>query len=263
MIKYLRMGLIAGPSLLIKFRKIQKMEKNLDKYSFEERHNYVFNLLQDVNKKAFHIEYIVSKDAELPKQAIYFGNHVSVLDPLIPLFTVSPNFGFLAKKETLKMPFVAKIATVLDSSYIDRKDLRSEIKVFINVNKLLKKYPDLNYCIFPEGTRSKKNNFNLLPFHPGSFKIATKASLPIVPMAIYFTDRILNQRYHYKKYPVQVHYLKPIYPSEYENLSPQNLAGLVEKRISDALDELKKNDLNCIQKVNNYSLKKAKKVQYR
>ena len=152
------------------------------------------------------------------------------------------------------MPFVAKIATVLDSSYIDRKDLRSEIKVFINVNKLLKKYPDLNYCIFPEGTRSKKNNFNLLPFHPGSFKIATKASLPIVPMAIYFTDRILNQRYHYKKYPVQVHYLKPIYPSEYENLSPQNLANLVEKRISDALDELKKNDLNCIQKVNNYSI---------
>ena len=41
----------------------------------------------------------------------------------------------------------------------------------------------ISICIFPEGTRSKNGN-HMLEFHGGSFKCATKAKCPILPIAL-------------------------------------------------------------------------------
>ena len=38
--------------------------------------------------------------------------------------------------------------------------------------------------IFPEGTRAKGPDYELGEFHHGSFKLATKAKVPIVPVTI-------------------------------------------------------------------------------
>ena len=63
---------------------------------------------------------------------------------------------------------------------IDREDVRQAMQVIINVTKEVKK--GRNYLIFAEGTRSKNGN-HVGTFKGGSFKSATKAQCPIVPVA--------------------------------------------------------------------------------
>ena len=64
---------------------------------------------------------------------------------------------------------------------IDREDVRQAMQVIINVTKEVKK--GRNYLIFAEGTRSKNGN-HVGTFKGGSFKSATKAQCPIVPVAL-------------------------------------------------------------------------------
>lgn len=64
--------------------------------------------------------------------------------------------------------------------------------------------------IFPEGTRSKDENVTL-PFHEGSFKIATKAKCPIVPVVITNSNRIFEDHLPWiKKTHITIEYCKPI-----------------------------------------------------
>ena len=53
------------------------------------------------------------------------------------------------------------------------------------MKKMLEKLKNgVSICIFPEGTRNKGEEGTLLSFKEGSFKMATKAGCPIVPIAI-------------------------------------------------------------------------------
>lgn len=67
-----------------------------------------------------------------------------------------------------------------------------------------------NFIIFPEGTRSRDGN-HLLPFKGGSFKCATKANCPIVPVALLDSYKAFDTG-SVAKQIVQVHFLDPIYP---------------------------------------------------
>ena len=64
---------------------------------------------------------------------------------------------------------------------MDRNDIRQSLQVIVNVTNEVKN--GRNYLIFPEGTRSKMGN-EMLEFKGGSFKAATKAKCPIVPVAL-------------------------------------------------------------------------------
>ena len=64
---------------------------------------------------------------------------------------------------------------------IDRDDVRQSMKVIMAVSEEVKN--GRNYLIFPEGTRSKNGN-QVGEFKGGSFKAATKAKCPIVPVAL-------------------------------------------------------------------------------
>ena len=66
--------------------------------------------------------------------------------------------------------------------------MRQAMKVIIDVSKEVEK--GRNYLIFPEGTRSKNGN-KIGTFKGGSFKAATKAKCPIVPVAdVYKRQRL-------------------------------------------------------------------------
>jgi 1-acyl-sn-glycerol-3-phosphate acyltransferase len=62
--------------------------------------------------------------------------------------------------------------------------------------------------IFPEGTRSKGKG--LLPFHPGSLKLATMAEATIIPIAIEGSYEALEKNNRVVSGPVKVTFLEPI-----------------------------------------------------
>ncbi len=261
--KYLRMGLQAGPYILTHMGKIRKHAKHPEKYPIEERFKEAQKFLSNVDKKGLHSQLIIKGQENLPpkdQQVIFYGNHAALTDAVIfPQVTDRP-MAFLAKDDVKNMPFVGTVATSIDSLYMDRDDLRSEIKLMMQLADLLKKEPQLSYVIFPEGTRSDPPDFNLLPFHAGSFKVAMRGNYPICPFCFYLTDRILSKHYHYKKYPVQVTFLKPLYPEDYENLSTQQVADIVRNEIQEELDRMRANDRELVKTLNGYSDKKTDKV---
>ena len=75
-----------------------------------------------------------------------------------------------------------------------------------------------------------------------------------------FSDRILNQKYHYKRNPVQVSYLKPLLPEQYNEMNKKEIADYCKKAISEELEILKKKDREYVKLLNNYTDKKTDKV---
>ena len=115
---------------------------------------------------------------------------------------------------------------------LDREDVRQAMQVIINVTKEVQK--GRNYLIFAEGTRSKNGN-RVGSFKGGSFKAATKARCPIVPVALIDSFKPFDTN-TIRPVTVQVHFLKPLEYEEYKDMKTTEIAALVEKRIQSVID---------------------------
>ena len=142
------------------------------------------------------------------KAVLYVGNHHGIFDVLVTYVRVPGLTGFVAKKEIEKVPVLRTWMRHLNCLFLDRKDLRAGAKMIIDAIQKIKS--GVSIFIFPEGTRSKDENVTL-PFHEGSFKIATKANCPIVPVVLTNTNRIFEDHFPWiKKTHVTLEYCEPI-----------------------------------------------------
>ena len=142
------------------------------------------------------------------KAVMYVGNHHSIFDAITTYSRVPSLTGYVAKIEVAKVPFLHKWMCHLNCLFLDRKDLRAGAKMIIDaVNKIKS---GVSIFIFPEGTRSKDENVTL-PFHDGSFKIATKSGCPIVPVVLTKTNRIFEDHFPWiKATHITIEYCEPI-----------------------------------------------------
>ena len=115
---------------------------------------------------------------------------------------------------------------------LDREDVRQAMQVIVNVTKEVKN--GRNYLIFAEGTRSKKGNI-VGTFKGGSFKCATKARCPIVPVALIDSFKPFDTN-TIRPVTVQVHFMKPLEYEEYKNMKTTEIAETVQKRIQNKID---------------------------
>ena len=90
------------------------------------------------------------------------------------------------------------------------------------------------YIIFPEGGYDHNKN-ELQDFMAGSFKCATKARAPIVPVAIIDSYKPFGVN-SLRKVKTQVHFLEPILFEEYGKMTTAEIAGMVKDRIASAID---------------------------
>ena len=90
----------------------------------------------------------------------------------------------------------------------------------------------------PEGTRSRNGN-EIGEFKGGSFKSATKAKCPIVPVAIIDSYKAFDTK-SIEKVTVQVHYLEPLYYDDYKMLKTNEIAEIVSKKIKKTIDNYTK-----------------------
>jgi 1-acyl-sn-glycerol-3-phosphate acyltransferase len=134
------------------------------------------------------------------------GNHVGVFDIVLLLALVGRPFGFIAKKELSRIPFLNIWILLLGGLFIDRKHTRKAINT---INAGIRRIEEGGaMIIFPEGTRSKGRG--LLPFHPGSLKLAVKSGSIAVPVAIAGSYDVLEKTGMVRAVPVMVHFAEPI-----------------------------------------------------
>ena len=123
-------------------------------------------------------------DAEkilLRRPAILIGNHQTALDFAF-IGTILPDYSVVVgKKSILYLPLIGLYFKVAGNLFIDRSDQKdSRVRVNHLADRLVEK--QLVAAIFPEGTRNKFSNEELLPFKKGAFHIAFLKGIPIIPV---------------------------------------------------------------------------------
>lgn len=169
---------------------------------------------------------------------LYIGNHRSFFDILLTYVLCPDLTGYVAKKEMEPIPLLSTWMRYLHCLFLDRKDIKEGMKTILTAIEKVKS--GISICIFPEGTRNKgADELELLPFHDGSFKIATKSGCPIIPMAISNSAEIFENHFpKIKPCKVVVEYGKPIYPDELSREDKKRLGAYTQGII---LEMLKKN----------------------
>ena len=148
---------------------------------------------------------------------------------------VPKDTGYIAKKEMEKIPLLSTWMRYLHCLFLDRKDIKQGLKTILTAVDKVKS--GISICIFPEGTRNRnKDELDMLPFHEGSFKIATKANCPIIPIAISNSANIFEA--HFPKISpakVVVEYGKPIYPDELSKEDKRHVGEYTQNVIREML----------------------------
>lgn len=205
---------------------------HVDKYTEEQR----YALLKYIDHRA-NIGGRITIDAHgvenIPDENgfVFFPNHQGLYDVLAILEACPKPFSVVAKKELADIPFLRQVFACMKAYIIDREDIKQSMKVIVSVTKELKQ--GRSFLIFAEGTRSKLGN-RLLEFKGGSFKAATKAKCPIVPVALIDSYKSFDTN-SIAPLTVQVHFLKPILFEEYEHMKTTEIAAEVKRRIEETI----------------------------
>lgn len=159
---------------------------------------------------------------------VYMANHSSLID--IPaLFAYLPyQFRIMAKKELFYVPFMGWHLWTAGNFPIDRSDPRKTAKSLRGVIDGIRGGKSL--AVFPEGTRTPDGQ--LQEFKQGAFKIAVRAGVPIVPVSIRGTFKLLPKTTLAPR-PGRVDVIigKPIDTTEYTDKTLTNLIARTKAAI--------------------------------
>jgi 1-acyl-sn-glycerol-3-phosphate acyltransferase len=217
------------------YAKLCRYAKEPDRYPEQERWDHISHILQ-LAVKSGNVDLQVTGLENIPAPGegfMIYANHQGLFDVVAIAATCRIPIGAVLKKELAEVPLLKQIRICTNSFAMDREDVRQSLEVIRAVTEELKK--GRNYLIFPEGTRSKTGNV-MGEFHGGSFRCAIKAKCPIVPIAFVDSFKVLDQKGSDRLH-VQIHYLSPILPEEYEGLKTVELAALVKARIAEKIEE--------------------------
>ena len=131
-----------------------------------------------------------------------------------------------------------------DTRKIGEELIARELKTIPNekVRAKATEYIDKDYAsvvIYPEGTRSKQED--MLPFHAGSFKIAQRANVPVVCVALRNTDRVIHN-FPLKKTNIYIDVVGVIDAEYVKEHKTKETAQLAQTMIEEKLDAEKKKE---------------------
>ena len=201
----------------------------------QEEHYKMLRYITYRANKGGNVIIDVHGQENIPKENgfMFFPNHQGMYDVLAIIDACPKPFSVVAKKEVANVPFLKQVFACMKAYMLDREDVRQAMEVIINVTKEVKK--GRNYLIFAEGTRSKKGN-QIQDFKGGSFKSATKARCPIVPVALIDSFKPFDTN-SITPVTVQVHFLEPLLYEEYKDMKTNEIAETVKERIQNKINE--------------------------
>ncbi|SCI86725.1 MULTISPECIES: lysophospholipid acyltransferase family protein [unclassified Clostridium] len=179
---------------------------------------------------------IVEGQENLPKEGavLYVSNHQGDFDIPVLLTHLDGPHAFVAKKELLKVPLVKYWMSLLQCVFLDRDHPRQALASILKSVDTLK--GGHSVIIFPEGTRSRGRKMGEFKF--GAMKIAQRAQVPIIPLAVDGSFRVMEQQGIWVK-PATVR-LKILPPLDTAGLTREDAAAMndrIYQLIAEALQE--------------------------
>ncbi|XP_051142759.1 1-acyl-sn-glycerol-3-phosphate acyltransferase BAT2, chloroplastic-like isoform X2 [Andrographis paniculata] len=128
------------------------------------------------------LENLPSTDAP----AVFVSNHQSFLD-IYTLLTLGRSFKFISKTSIFLYPIIGWAMFLLGVIPLKRMDSRSQLDCLKRCMAVIKE--GASVCFFPEGTRSKDGQLG--SFKKGAFSVAAKTGVPVVPITLVGTGKIM------------------------------------------------------------------------
>lgn len=190
-------------------------------------YNFMLKLFSIFSRTFFKFEVIGTENIPSEGNLIIAANHKSNLDPIFVASAVNKKrkMTAIAKEELFKNKILAKILNKVEIIPINRQNPG------LGTIKRILKYIKNDYALvmFPEGTRSKTDDFNNAK--AGLSLFATKAKAEIVPCTIYSSYKLFK--------PAKIYFGEPISLEEYYK---QKLTSEDHERISgEVMDIIKQN----------------------
>jgi 1-acyl-sn-glycerol-3-phosphate acyltransferase len=167
-----------------------------------------------------------------PGVCIFVVNHTSNADPPAIVGAIPRRVAILAKESLFRIPIVSQAFRLARFVPVDRSDRESAIASIEKAIEYLKN--GISFLIYPEGTRSPDGR--LRPFKKGSFIMAIRAGVPIVPMACAGAHRVMRKgelRIHPGE--IVVRFQPPIDASAYTLERRDELAARVHAAVAAGL----------------------------
>ena len=204
-----------------------------NKYTEDEMYAYCLKMIKfavdtaGLRVEAYGLENIPENDG------FYIcANHQEKFDPLAIWYTFPRKTGVILDDVATHRPFIREVCRLIKSQKLIKHNPHSVVKAYSEITKELK--AGNNYMVFPEGGY-ETTACQLDEFHAGSFKSAQRAHCTILPVAVIDSYCIFDKGFKTSR-PIQIHYLKPILPDEYDGMSTTEIAELVKGRIKAHLD---------------------------
>ena len=141
-----------------------------------------------LSRARVQIEGLDNVDPERPQ--LYVANHSGLHDILSLAAHLPIQFRWVAKKSLFNVPFMGWHMRRSGYIPIDRENPRDAAKSIIEAAAVIQ--GGVNAIAFPEGTRSRTGELG--KFHRGAFALALRAGVPLVPIAIEGSCRVIQPK---------------------------------------------------------------------
>lgn len=140
--------------------------------------------------------------------AVFVPNHQSYFDIPVLLAWLDKPHPLVSKQEVKKIPLIRTWMELLDCVFIDRSNARQSVTALGEAAKNMTQR-SRSFIIFPEGTRSRGEEMG--EFKNGGFRAALKAGVPVVPVMIDGTYRVMEANHMWiRPASVRVKVLPPV-----------------------------------------------------
>nr|AYC79482.1 hypothetical protein [uncultured bacterium] len=162
---------------------------------------------------------------------VFVMNHQSMFDIAVAFSYIPVNLRFVAKKVLKSIPFLGWYMWRTGMVFVDRGNRGQALRSLRRAGAQVR--AGATILAYPEGTRSTDGS--VLPFKKGPFVVAIEAGVPVVPVAIDGSHKLLPRGgFNLRPGEVRLAIGEPI-PTE--GLSQRDVEALIRK-VRDALIDL-------------------------
>lgn len=155
------------------------------------------------------------------RPTIYVGNHQSAVDIPAHFVSVPANFRYVAKSQLAWVPLIGWYLWLAGHVFVNRTHRKSAIDSLDRAAQQVRSGTSI--FLYPEGTRSEDGS--ILPFKKGPFALALKARVPICPVTIEGSGRLMPKNsWNICPGPIRVRIGPPIDTSGFSEDDREGLA---------------------------------------
>ena len=210
-------------------------------YPFDKKRFVVHKLSKWLTDSFFGFGLVMKRKVEgienLDPKATYVMvlNHNSMVD-ILSIYNLPLVFKWVSKKEVYRIPIVGRLLLAHGDIVINRASTKEAMQlVHTRGKEWLAK--GASVAIFPEGTRSKDGEIH--NFKAGAFILAKDAEVPILPIVLEGTDRVVRKGFFMNwsnRITIKI-------------LPPVSKQDVVERPIKEVMAEVHDNMVNALAEI--------------